>query len=156
MTFLFLPISIKGQGFSTKSCGGQVTASSKKKCKDEGIDKKLCETCEAEYPCDNCMYHPIYPCYTPKQPLIACLQDYKNDYTVQSRDPGGNVSMIQMYEKMTDEGHDARLFRFSPSSDRDPADNSIKGSHQTMQNEQLWMVGCLGLTAPCSEVVKSV
>ena len=45
------------------------------------------------------------------------------------------------------EGQDVRLFRFSKSED-----GTIKGSHKDLQNLDYWQVGCLGITAPCSEV----
>jgi len=138
-------MSIKGQGLSTTSCGGYVSSSSRRKCKKEHI--KGCEDCELEYPCDDCQYTPIYPCYTPKKPLIACLSDYKNDWTTNSRDDPDNISSIKnMYVAMFNEGHDARLFRFSPA-----ADGSIKGSHKSPPNVELWQVGCLGLSTPCSK-----
>ena len=50
-----------------------------------------------------------------------------------------------MYEKLIDEGHDGRLFRFSPS-----ADGTIKGSHKDVQNVEYWVLGCLGVTEQCS------
>ena len=45
------------------------------------------------------------------------------------------------------EGQDVRLFRFSKSED-----GTIKGSHKDLQNLDYWQVGCMGITAPCSEV----
>ena len=60
-----------------------------------------------------------------------------------------------MYLTMSDEGYDARLFRFSPSSDKDLDDETIRGSHKTPLNDELWMVGCLGLSSFCSEVNKT-
>ena len=50
-----------------------------------------------------------------------------------------------MYEKLVDEGHDARLLRFSPSQD-----GTIKGSHKDVKNTPFWQVGCLGITETCS------
>ena len=52
-----------------------------------------------------------------------------------------------MYEKMTEEGHDPRVFRFSP-------DENIKGGHSPPQNHQYWQVGCLGIAPACSKVRK--
>ena len=52
-----------------------------------------------------------------------------------------------MYETLLSEGHDARLFRFSPSDDE-----TISGGHLDPKNKEFWQVGCLGITAPCSEV----
>ena len=56
-----------------------------------------------------------------------------------------------MYGAMFNEGHDARLFRFSPA-----ADGSIKGSHKSPPNVELWQVGCLGLSTPCSQVLRII
>ena len=53
-----------------------------------------------------------------------------------------------MYETLLSEGHDARLFRFSPSDDE-----TISGGHLDPKNKEFWQVGCLGITAPCSEVI---
>ena len=61
-----------------------------------------------------------------------------------------------MYLTMLDEGYDARLFRFSPSSVMDPDDETIRGSHKIPLNDELWMIGCLGLSSFCSEVNKGV
>merc|ERR1712156_86838 len=48
------------------------------------------------------------------------------------------------------EGHDARLLRFSASKD-----NSIKGGHAKVKNNDYWMVGCLGIRAPCKGVCQT-
>ena len=56
-----------------------------------------------------------------------------------------------MYGAMLNEGHDARLFRFSPAFEIDTS-QSINGSHSSPQNVELWQVGCLGLSTPCSQV----
>ena len=52
-----------------------------------------------------------------------------------------------MNEKLKNEGHDARLLRFSPSDD-----GTISGGHQNPKNEAYWIAGCLGITEACSEV----
>ena len=44
-----------------------------------------------------------------------------------------------MYDRLVQEGHDARLLRFSPNGD-------IPGSHQDPKNSQYWKIGCLGIT----------
>ena len=44
-----------------------------------------------------------------------------------------------MYDKLIQEGHDARLLRFSPNDD-------IPGNHQDPKNAEYWKVGCLGIT----------
>merc|ERR1712165_680267 len=48
------------------------------------------------------------------------------------------------YERSVQEGHDARLFRFTPT------DDTVSGSHQDPKNLEYWKVGCLGLTEPCT------
>ena len=53
-----------------------------------------------------------------------------------------------MYETLLSEGHDARLLRFSPSDDE-----TIPGGHTDPKNNAFWHVGCLGITAQCSEVL---
>ena len=73
--------------------------------------------------------------------MVNCLAQYKNDRMVGFVAPN-------MYEKMLDEGHDARLLRFSPSED-----GTIAGSHKSPKNVNYWQVGCLGITASCSEVL---
>ena len=125
-------MSIKEEVFPTTICGGYVTNSAARACKKNStIKDPKCENCAIENPCPDCQYYPIYPCYTPKKPMIACLVDYKNDWSTNSRDDPDNLSSIKnMYEKMLDEGHDARLFRFSPSTVYDENDDSIKGSHK--------------------------
>ena len=50
-----------------------------------------------------------------------------------------------MYNKLINEGHDARLLRFSPN-DGNP------GGHKNIQNEEYWIAGCLGITESCSKV----
>ena len=52
-----------------------------------------------------------------------------------------------MNEKLKNEGHDARLLRFSPSDD-----GTIRGGHRRPMNEAYWIAGCLGITEACSEV----
>mgnify|MGYP001443290869 CR=1 FL=1 len=48
-----------------------------------------------------------------------------------------------MYEKLMDEGHDARLLRFSPTAD-------FQGGHRDAENKDYWHIGCLGITPSCS------
>ena len=50
-----------------------------------------------------------------------------------------------MYEALINEGHDARLLRFSASED-----GTVPGNHQDVKNLAFWQVGCLGITSPCS------
>ena len=46
-----------------------------------------------------------------------------------------------MYDRLVQEGHDARLLRFSSSDD-----GTVPGSHQNPKNAEYWKVGCLGIT----------
>ena len=49
-----------------------------------------------------------------------------------------------MYEKLVAEGHDARLLRFSPSTE-------FPGGHRDPENKDYWHLGCLGITPSCSK-----
>ena len=74
--------------------------------------------------------------------MIDCIMEYTNDgVSVQQ----GSSSAEHMFEKLVDEGHDARLLIFSPSDD-----GTIEGGHKDPQNQAHWYVGCLGITEPCS------
>ena len=98
-------------------------------------------------PCTVCQYWPIYPCYTETRPMVDCVAEYTNDgVSVQE----GSSSAKHMYEKLVDEGHDARLLRFSPSDDE-----TIAGEHKDPKNTAHWQVGCLGITEPCSEACEA-
>ena len=35
--------------------------------------------CLEEHPCKDCQYWPIYPCYSSKRPMVACIHEYTND-----------------------------------------------------------------------------
>ena len=95
---------------------------------------------------DDQPYWPIYPCYSPKRPMVECLFEYTNDpISVDQSVPNGNSSEFYIYEKMIQEGHDPRLFRLSPDING--------GGHRGPENSQYWAVGCLGMTSTCSEVV---
>ena len=61
--------------------------------------------------------------------MVNCLAEYTNDYISNDKETGTYSTAINMYEKMQDEGHDARLLRFSPSEDE-----TIKGGHQDPRN----------------------
>ena len=99
-------------------------------------------SCRTQDPCTTCQYWPIYPCYKKSRPMIDCVMEYTNDgVSVQQ----GSSSAKHMYEKLVDEGHDARLLRFSKSND-----DTIEGSHKSPQNKAHWYVGCLGIKEPCS------
>ena len=93
-------------------CQGQVTASAfANECSN-------CNQCIASHFCDECQYWPIYPCYSPVKPMVDCVADYFNDMIANDKvEPESYSSAIYMYERLVDEGHDARLLRFSPSDD---------------------------------------
>ena len=78
---------------------------------------------------------------------IDCLAVYDND-NIAVDDPDETNTAINMYETLLSEGHDARLLRFSPSDDE-----TIPGGHTDPKNNAFWHVGCLGITAQCSEVL---
>ena len=80
--------------------------------------------------------------------MVNCLSEYTNDYTSTSRDTGASTA-TNMYETMLDEGHDARLLRFSESGD-----GTIEGGHNKAlpKNLNYWQVGCLGITESCTQV----
>ena len=75
--------------------------------------------------------------------MVDCLAEYVNDgISVNQANPDVESSAIYMYDKLMNEGHDARLLRFSPSSD-----GTIPGSHQNPKNGNHWKVACLGITS---------
>ena len=103
--------------------------------------------CKEKQPCTECKYWPIYPCYQPKRAVIDCVVDYTNDYLASySKNPDVDSTSLYMYDKLVNEGHDARLLRFSPSKD-----GTIKGGHENLQNKVFWQIGCLGITSPCTD-----
>ena len=74
--------------------------------------------------------------------MIDCVMEYINDgVSVQE----GKSSSKHMYDKLVNEGHDARLLRFDASND-----GSIEGEHKDPQNKAHWYVGCLGIKDSCS------
>ena len=119
-------------------CQGQVTASEFEQC-----HIKDCDQCT---PCKECQYWPIYPCYSSKRPMIDCLVEYVNDpISVDQGNPDEHSSSLYMYEKLVQEGHDARVFRFAPSGNN-------QGGHRPPDNFEYWQIGCLGITTPCTKV----
>ena len=78
--------------------------------------------------------------------MIDCLAVYDND-RIAVDDPEDSNTAINMYDALKNEGHDARLLRFSASDD-----GTIPGGHKDPLNTQYWQIGCLGITPPCSEV----
>merc|ERR1739844_303695 len=133
-------MAITGEPPNLPGCQGQVTAS------DFANECENCNACIQSHPCTECQYWPIYPCYSAKHPMVNCLAEYTNDYISNDRETGKYSTATNMYEKMLDEGHDARLLRFSPS-----ADGTIKGGHTDPKNFNYWQIGCLGITPSCSQ-----
>ena len=129
------------------NCGAQVKASQMAQCDAEDVK---CRDCAAAHPCEECMYWPIYPCYSPVRPLVHCIAEYTNDPIAVGQDDPDNYSTGKfMYERSLAEGHDARIFRFTPT------DDTVPGSHKDPKNLEYWRVGCLGLTEPCSETCEA-
>ena len=146
-------------------CTGQVLTSDWSKCKAQ---QKGCDLCIEEFPCPECQYWPIYPCYTPEKPMIDCISEYTNDgASTNLQNPDTESTGLYMYSKLLDEGHDARLLRFSPS-----ADGTIEGGNfKPPTNSKYWTIGkiirrhflgifkhcvlfitgCLGITKQCSK-----
>merc|ERR1712001_625125 len=129
-------MAITGEPPNLPGCQGQVTAS------DFANECENCNACIASHPCTECQYWPIYPCYSTKRPMVNCLSEYTNDYISNDRETGTYSTATNMYEKMSDEGHDARLLRFSPSDD-----GTISGGHTDPKNFNYWQIGCLGITS---------
>ena len=133
-------LTLKGKAPYVPNCGGQLAASTFAACTG------ACKKCAAENTCEACQYWPIYPCYSPVQPLAHCIAEYTNDpISVGQADIEGLSSSRNMYERSLQEGHEARLLRFSPSDDE-----TIPGKHKSPKNSEYWKMGCLGITAPCS------
>ena len=38
-----------------------------------------CNECMEDFPCEECQYWPIYPCYSATKPMVDCLAVYDND-----------------------------------------------------------------------------
>ena len=127
-------MGLKGRYPVMPGCRAQVLDSEWAKCKAEN---KFYKQCIEEHPCSECQYWPIYPCYTPEKPMIDCLTEYTNDgVSTNMESPDNESSSLYMYSKLLDEGHDARLFRFSPS-----ADGTIEGDHKVITNSKYWIIG---------------
>lgn len=137
-------MSLHGQPPYLPGCQGQVTNTDFQKCHQNRVP---CQRCKDEYPCSDCKYWPIYPCYSEKKPMVQCIHEYTNDpISTFRQDPDKYSSATYMYERATQEGHDARLFRFSPSKD-----GTIKGGHSDPKNPDYWRVACLGITPKCGQ-----
>ena len=77
---------------------------------------------------------------------MSSMQYCFNDpISVDQEYPDEHSSSMYMYEKLVQEGHDARIFRFAPSE-------NIQGGHSKPRNFEYWQVGCLGITTPCTKV----
>merc|ERR1739844_439783 len=137
-------MAITGEPPNLPGCQGQVSAS------DFANNCQNCNACKASHPCTECQYWPIYPCYSSNRPMVNCLSEYTNDWISNDKATGLYSTATNMYEKMLDEGHDARLLRFSPSTDE-----TIKGGHQDPRNLNYWQVGCLGITESCTEACET-
>ena len=133
-------LALSSQPLQLPGCQGLVSASVFRQCRAEG-DK--CKTCKAKYPCTECEYWPIYPCYNPEKPMIHCIEEYTND-GISTDKKSQTSSARNMYEALMREGHDGRLIRFDP-------DGKIKGSHKEIGNADYWKVSCLDITEQCSE-----
>jgi len=136
-------LAYTGVGPNLPGCQAQVKASVYTECQASN-PKLMCNDCQEESPCEECQYWPIYPCYSASRPMVDCLAVYDND-NIAVDDPETSNTATNMYDKLLAEGHDARLFRFSPSDD-----GTITGGHQDPKNKEYWQVGCMGITAPCS------
>ena len=80
--------------------------------------------------------------------MIDCLVEYVNDpISVDQEYPDEHSFSIYMHEKLVQEGHDARVFRFAPSE-------NIQGGHSKPRNFEYWQVGCFGITTPCTKAKK--
>merc|ERR1712026_614589 len=97
-------------------------------------------------PCTDCQYWPLYPCYSPVRPMAHCIAEYTNDpIAVGQADPINYSTGLYMYERSVQEGHDARLFRFTPT------DDTVSGSHQDLKN----LDGCTDTCAPTYGMLES-
>ena len=135
-------MALTGEEPFVPNCGAQVAASDMAQCDADGIK---CRDCAEIKPCTDCQYWPLYPCYSPVRPMAHCIAEYTNDpIAVGQADPINYSTGLYMYERSVQEGHDARLFRFTPT------DDTVSGSHQDPKNLEYWKVGCLGLTEPCT------
>merc|ERR1711963_638336 len=137
-------MALTGMSPNLPGCQGQVTASAYSSCSN-------CNQFIEDHFRNECQYWPIYPCYSEKKPMVDCVADYFNDMIANDKvEPEIYSSALYMYERLLNEGHDARLLRFSPSDD-----GTIPGQHQDPKNKEHWQVGCLGITAPCSSACES-
>jgi hypothetical protein len=151
-------LAITEQGMRLPGCQGQVRISDLMnddicpwKYNFKGEYSFDCSSCIETHPCEECQYFPIYPCYSPKRPMVHCVFEYNNDPISTKTIDGVYYSTAEnMYEALETEGHDARLYIFSKSDD-----GEIEGNHQDVKNLYYWQVGCMGMTSPCSSECES-
>ena len=140
-------LTVKGTKPIGPACQTYVKASDYSQCRAEGLKKKDCDKCAERYPCDECQYWPIYPCYNPKRPTINCITGYNDDpYMYDTKNPDEMGNGWKMYNATTNEGHEGRMFEFTT-----PEDGSFGGGHNAVRNNDYWRVGCLGITKACSK-----
>ena len=103
-------MALTGELPNLPGCQGQVSASDFDTCTASGIK---CNQCITQSPCTECQYWPIYPCYTPKKPMVDCVVDYVNDLIANSRDGNPEASSaLYMYERLLNEGIYNHHFEF--------------------------------------------
>ena len=133
-------MSLNGMKPYLPGCEGQVLHSDWTQCQAQHLN---CQRCSDEYSCPECQYFPIYPCYTPEKPMVECISEYTNDgVTTNLQNPDVESTGLYMYSKLLDEGHDARLLRFSPSTD-----GTIEGGHRLPTNGKYWIIGKINTNA---------
>ena len=141
-------LALTGKPPNLPGCQAQTSASDFADCKANG---QQCKQCMVSSPCTECQYWPIYPCYSAARPMVDCVAEYTNDYISVAKEDPSESTAENMYERLVDEGHDARLLRFSPSDD-----GTIAGGHKDPKNTMYWIAGCLGITDPCDQVIDLV
>lgn len=140
-------LTVKGTLPVGPACQTYVKSSDYSQCRNEGLKKKDCSKCAERYPCDQCQYWPIYPCYNAKRPMINCITGYNDDpYMYDTKNPEEVGNGWKMYNAANNEGHEGRMFEFTT-----PSDGSFTGGHNTVKNTDYWRVGCLGITKSCSK-----
>ncbi len=92
-----------------------------------------------EHFCNDCTVWPIFP-KTCENKLIDCIAAYTNDNIACGSD-------FYAYEAMVEEGNDARMLSF--------AHTDTLGGHRNPENQNSWIVGCLGIVDSCSDACES-
>ena len=95
-------MSFKGQEPFALSCQSNVKPSVYETCK-KSKPRLRCGTCAEKYPCEECQFYPLWPCYNPERPMIDCSANYNNDARVYSRtdksDPGKAWTMHEVLKR---------------------------------------------------------